>query len=63
MTTIIGLIVLVVVATIIATPAAFFGMLFLGNLGINLSFWAVLPGAIALRCVSTNLLNTSNKGK
>lgn len=63
MTTIIGLIVLAIVATVIAAPAAFFGMLFLGNLGVNLSFWAVLPGAIALRCVTTNLFNTNIKTK
>lgn len=31
-----------------AVPLAWAAMLFLGNIGVHLSFWAVLPGAVAL---------------
>ena len=40
-----------------AAPTAFFMMLFLGNLGIHLSFIGCLPGAIALRGIMSSFNN------
>lgn len=54
-TVLVATILLYAVATILALPAAFLLMVFLGNVGINISFWATLPGAIVL--ASLNRVN------
>lgn len=51
-----GLIAIFLLAVINATPLAFFAMLFLGNLGLHFSFLAMLPGAVALKFYSNNML-------
>lgn len=61
-TAFLAVILVAVLALIIALPLAFFGMLFLGNVGVHLGFWACLPGAIAIKCAvpagSSNNLTT-----
>lgn len=52
----VGLIAILLLAVINAAPLAFFAMLFLGNIGVHLSFLAVLPGAIALKFFNHNVL-------
>lgn len=51
-----GLILYGMLALINALPLAFFGMLFLGNLGLHLSFIAVLSGSIAVKLVGHNII-------
>lgn len=45
---IVASVLILVVAAVLAVPLAFFLMLFIGNLGVNVSFWGALPGAFAL---------------
>lgn len=52
-----GLLVILFMAIINAVPLAFFTMLFLGNIGLHLSFLAILPGALAAKCLWTNLVS------
>lgn len=54
----VALLAIVAMSAILAAPLAFFTMLFLGNVGVNLGFWALLPGAIALRIATTSLATT-----
>lgn len=49
-----ALIALILIAGFVAAPLAFFTMLFLGNLGLHLSFISVLPGAMAVKIITTN---------
>lgn len=56
-----GILAVVILAILLAAPLTFFAMLFLGNIGVNLGFWALLPGAIALKIVATNISSTSTK--
>lgn len=56
-----ALIAFALLVLIFATPTAFFGMLFLGNLGINISFIGCLPGAIALRGIMASFNNNGEK--
>lgn len=60
----IGLLAVFALALINAAPLAFFAMLFLGNLdaGVNYGFLALLPGAMAVKALSGNLI-TFNKTK
>lgn len=46
---------IVVMACILAAPLTFFAMLFLGNIGVNLGFWQLLPGAVAIRIATTSM--------
>lgn len=52
----IGLLAILLLALVNAAPVAFFAMLFLGNIGHNFSFLALLPGAIAVKFVLHNVL-------
>lgn len=54
-----GLILVVVFACILATPLTFFAMLFLGNVGLHIGFWELLPGAIAIRIATTGIVNAA----
>lgn len=60
-TVIAAFIALFLVGLVLALPTAFFLMLFLGNLGINLSFWGAIPGALTLAALKSGL--TVNKEK
>ena len=51
-----GLIVILFLAAFNAVPLAFFAMLFLGNVGVHLSFLAVYPGAVALKFFQNSVL-------
>lgn len=62
MVLILGLLVIAILAIFNVVPLTFFTMLFLGNLGIHLGFWDLLPGAIAIHIVKNNII-TYNKGK
>lgn len=48
-----AVIMLFALATLLALPAAFFLMLFLGNLGVHLSFIACLPGALVIAALKS----------
>lgn len=50
-----GLFAVLVLAFLNAVPVTFFTMLFLGNLGVNLGFWALLPGAMALNILKNSV--------
>jgi hypothetical protein len=52
----VGLLAILLLAVINASPLAFFAMIFLGNIGVHLSFLAVLPGAIALKFFNHNVV-------
>ena len=56
-----GILAVVILAVILAAPLTFFAMLFLGNIGVNLGFWALLPGAIAVRILTTSVSTTKGK--
>lgn len=58
-----GLVALALLVVINAAPLAFFLMLFLGNVGLNYSFLAILPAAIAIKCIATNILAVPEKTK
>lgn len=53
---IIGLIILLIMAFMNAAPLTFFAMLFFGNLGLHISFLALLPGAMAVKFISHNIV-------
>lgn len=55
MTVVAFFIALAVVAVLVAAPLTFFAMLFAGNMGWNLGFWTLFPGAVAVKLVTTNL--------
>lgn len=40
---------------VVALPTTYLAMLFLGNLGVNVGFWGVLPGAIILSALKTRV--------
>lgn len=61
MTLLFGLISFLILALIYAAPLSFFAMLFLGNLGLHLSFMTVLPGAMAAKALFGNF--TFNKSE
>lgn len=48
-----AVILLFIVAAVLAVPAAFFLMLFLGNLGVHLSFIGCLPGAMVIAALKS----------
>jgi hypothetical protein len=54
---ILGLFAVFLLALLNAAPVAFFAMLFLGNIGHNLSFVALLPGAIAIKFIASNVFS------
>lgn len=56
-----ALIAFVLLVLLFAAPTAFFMMLFLGNLGINIGFIGCIPGAIALRGIMLNLNKNGEK--
>lgn len=56
-----GLILIFILAVINAAPLAFFTMLFLGNVGVNLSFWSILPAALAAKILSHNIIQLPTK--
>lgn len=58
MTLITVLLAVSILAVIFAPPLTWVAMLFLGNIGINLGFWEILPAAIAVTIIKTNY-NTS----
>lgn len=52
------LLLIAVILTIInSIPVAFFGMLFLGNLGTDLGFLDIFPGAVALNILKNSLVS------
>lgn len=51
----------VVMSCFLAAPLAFFTMLFLGNIGMNLSFLTLFPGAIAVRMAFASFAATKEK--
>ena len=57
---IIALVLIFVVAIIMAAPLTWFLMLFLGNLGINISFFGCIPGAFVLGIVGAHSNNGSS---
>lgn len=52
-----GLIVIALIVFLNAAPLAFFAMLFLGNFGVHASFLAFLPGAVAVKFISHNIIS------
>lgn len=56
-----ALVLVILIAVLIAAPLAFLAMLFLGNIGVHLGFWQLLPGALALKIALSN--NTTNTTK
>jgi len=52
-----GLLMMALLAVLNAAPLAFCAMLFLGNVGVNLSFLAVLPGALAVKFAMHNIIS------
>lgn len=43
------------IIVVVALPTTYLAMLFLGNLGVNVGFWGVLPGAIILSALKTRV--------
>lgn len=60
---IVGLILLALVTVLNALPLAYVGMLFLGNLDSHIGFIELLPGAIALKLITSNLVNNNKATK
>lgn len=59
-----GILAIVIFAILNAVPLAFFSMLFFGNVGWNISFLGVLPGAMAIYCIKNSIFGfTKIKGK
>lgn len=59
-----GIFIMVILAFFNAAPLAFFSMLFFGNVGWNIGFLGVLPGAIAVYCIKNSIFGfTKIKGK
>lgn len=56
-----AVVLLFIVAAVLALPAAFFLMLFLGNLGLHLSFIACLPGAMVIAALKSTTSSTRTK--
>lgn len=54
-------ILLVLVVLFNALPLAFFGMLFLGNLGFHLSFGTSLLGALAVKFTHHSIFSPAGK--
>lgn len=44
---------------VVVTPLAFLLMLFLGNLGLGVSFWGALPGAGILALLQSHIQKSS----
>lgn len=44
-------------AFVLAVPGAFLLMLFLGNVGVNVSFWGAFPGAFLLAIIRSQVNN------
>jgi hypothetical protein len=60
---IVGLFAILFLAAFNAVPLAFFAMLFLGNIGVHLSFLAIFPAAIALKFFNHNVLTAPTVNK
>lgn len=54
MVVLVAFLLFIVLLALHVVPLAFFGMLFLGNLGLHFSFWTCLPGAIAIKIALSN---------
>lgn len=52
---ILSILTLAAFAIVLAFPFAWLGMLFLGNLGVNVSFIGTLPGAIVLTTLASDV--------
>lgn len=59
MTILAGLIAIALVVIILAIPVTWLSMLFLGNIGHNIGFWALFPGIIAAKAIFSS--STSHK--
>lgn len=53
-----AIILMFAVATVLSLPAAFFLMLFLGNVGLHLSFLACVPGALVIAALKSTAATT-----
>lgn len=61
MVIIIGLFIVLLLSALNAVPLAFLSMLFLGNVGWNIGFLDLLPGAMAVHIIKNNVV-TYTKG-
>lgn len=50
-----SIVIIAFLAVLNAAPLAFFAMLFFGNVGWQVGFLDLLPGAIAIYCVKNSL--------
>lgn len=56
-----GFLILILLAALNAAPLAFLVMLFAGNIGWNVGFLDLLPGAMAIHIIKNNVVTYNKK--